>query len=642
MSAIAARPELAPPAARAAEVERRVIRFTFQPPPRMTVTEWADSFRYLSPESSAEPGKYSTSRTPYQREPMNALSDPRVKRVVLMWPSQVGKTEILNNFVGKRIHLEPGPMLVLQPTLDMGKAWSKDRLVPMVRDTPVLSGRVRDARSRDSENTLLHKKFPGGQLTIAGANSPAGLASRPIRDILMDEVDRYPVSAGTEGDPIGLATRRGATFRNGKQLYISSPTVKGASRIEAEYERTTREKWWVPCPHCGQEQILEWGGRDTKHGIKWTPGEPETAFYCCLHCGGVVEEMWKDWMNERGRWIAENPIAKTRGFWTNALISPWAKWSDLVSEWLAVHADPIRLRQFVNTVLCETWEDAGAELSKGALDARLKTEHYMLGQVPAGVALLTCGVDVQGDRLEASVWGWGAGEEGWLIETAFIPGDPATPAPWSELSAFLRRSWTHETGAGLRLSATLVDSGGHHTKEVYAFTREHVQFRIYACKGSSIEGHPLLGKASRSNSAKAILYMVGAFTGKESVMNRFAKIVAPGPGYLHLPTDIDKEQLEQFTNERLITKIVGGRAKRIFKTNGRNEQLDMLVYAAAALYTLGPITVRSLGNLAAQLQAKAIARNTEPSEVERRNAQMSRVMNVARKPGRRGGGWVNG
>jgi phage terminase large subunit GpA-like protein len=602
MSAIAARPELASAATRAAEVERRVIRFTFQPPPRMSVTEWADSFRYLSAESSAEPGKYSSSRAPYQRAPMNALSDPRVKRVVIMFGSQLGKTEIMNNFIGKRIHLEPGPMLILQPTLQMGEAWSKDRLTPMLRDTPVLRGKVKDARSRDANNTLLFKRFPGGGLTIAGANSPAGLASRPIRDIGCDEIDRYPESAGAEGDPIGLAFRRGATFRNGKQLLISSPTIKGASRIEAEYENSTMEKWWLPCPHCGQLQILKWGGRDTPFGVKWTPGEPLTAHYVCEHCACVIEEAWKGWMNERGDWIAERKHPSTRGFWANALISPWARWGDLATEWLSVKGDPIRLRPFVNTVFCETWEDEGAKLDAHVLFNRL--EEYP-AEVPAGVGILTCGVDVQGDRLEASVWGWGDREEAWFIHTEFIPGDPATPAPWKALDLFLKRTFEHESGAKLGISATLVDSGGHHTKEVYSFTREHVAQRVFACKGSSEQGHALVGRPSRSNSAKAILYMVGSFTGKETVMNRFAKILEPGPGYLHLPATLDSEQLQQFTAEKLISKIVGGRSKRMFIATGRNEQLDMLVYALAALHTHGVAVTRTIGERVLALARKA-------------------------------------
>lgn len=606
-------PELADEHRRAAVVERRVVRTVFQPPPRMTVDEWADSYRFLSPESSAEPGKYSTARAPYQREPMRALSDPRVRMVVLEWASQLGKTEIPNNFIGKRIHLDPGPMLMLQPTLAMGEAWSKDRLAPMLRDTPVLHGRVSESRSRVSDNTLLHKKFPGGHLTIAGANSPAGLASRPIRDVLCDEVDRYPASAGSEGDPIGLAFRRASTFRNGKKLLASSPTIKGASRIDAEYSDSTREKWYVPCPHCGHRQILLWGGRDIPWGLHWEPGRPETAHYVCgedgqekgttIGCGAVIEEAHKGFMNANGGWVAECEHPTTRGFWLNALVSPWAAWADLVREFLTVKSDPIRFRQFVNTVWCETWEDEGSTVDKSLLEERqgrgyVNPKDLADRTVPASAAVLTRSVDVQGDRLETAVWGWGADEEAWLIDHELIPGDPATTAPWTELEQLLRKPYLHETGVTLYPSVTFVDSGGHHAKEVYAFTRAHVRDRAYSIKGSSLEGHPLVGRPQRNNSAKAILYMVGSFTGKESVIGRFTRVREPGPRYIHLPTWLDEEQLSQFTNERLVTRFVGGRPKRVWVKNGRNEQLDLVVYALAALQVLGPATIRSLGDLA--------------------------------------------
>lgn len=595
---------------RAAEAERRVLRTVFQPPPRMTVDEWADSYRYLSPEASAEPGKYSVARAPYQREPLRALSDPLVKEVVLMWPSQVGKTEILNNFVGQRIHLSPGPMLVLQPTLQMGEAWSKDRLAPMIRDTPVLHGKVKDARSRDADNTLLHKKFPGGHITIAGANSPAGLASRPIRDVLCDEVDRYPVSAGAEGDPIGLADRRASTFRNGKRLRISSPTVKGQSRIEAEFEDSTRERWHVPCPHCGELQILRWGGRDLDHGLKWDADRPETAHFVCVS-GCVIEEAHKAWMNARGQWVAETTHATTRGFWMNALASPWVPWADLVREWLSVKHDAVRLRQFVNTVLCETWEDAGEQIDAHTLVDRL--EAYP-APVPDGVGVLTRSVDVQGDRLETLVVGYGEGERQWFIEHEIIPGDPGTPAPWAELDRMLARTYAHEGGAELRPAVTVIDSGGHHAKEVYAFARARLAQRVYAIKGSSLEGAPLLGRPSRNNAAKAILYMIGSFTGKEAFLSRL-KIREPGPGYVHLPDWMDGEHLQQLTAEKLVTRIVGGRPKRVWlKTRDRNELLDLAVYTMAALQILGPAVVRNLGAMAERRREEgAIARATEPA-----------------------------
>jgi phage terminase large subunit GpA-like protein len=647
---------------RAARSERETLRAVFQRPPKLTLTEWADEYRYLSPEASAAPGKYSSDRAPYQREPMNALSDRQGRKVVLMWPSQVGKTEILNNFIGKRIDLEPGPMLVLQPTLEMAEAWSRDRLAPMLRDTPSLQGKVKDPRARNADNTILWKKFPGGHLTIAGANSPAGLASRPIRDILCDEVDRYPASAGAEGDPIGLAFRRGTTFSNGRRLLISSPTIKGQSRIEKEYEDGTQEKWYVPCPECGHEQILRWGGRDKPFGIKWDQGKPESAFYVCEKNACVIEERWKGWMNARGRWIADNPDHPTRSFWTNALISRWARWGDLVREWLQVKADPIRLRQFVNTVLCETWEDEGAELDAHFLAERLEqypcrcseeekeAEGHERGcgtlLVPAGAAVLVRSVDTQDDRLETSVWAFGAGEEAWLIETEILPGSPGTPEPWKLLDEVLQRRYEHESGRKLKPAVTFIDSGGHHAKEVYSYCRARLRRKVFAIKGSSLEGAPLLGKPSRNNAAKTILYPIGSFTGKESVMARFEKIREPGPGYIHLPLWLDPQQIQQFTNEALVKRLIGNRYKREWIPKGRNEQLDLIVYALAALQVLGVRTLRRLGKIAAEMMAAAGTPGGAETGAGSEEIDVPTPVASPAKPrprgGQKGGGWMKG
>lgn len=631
---------------RAAHVERRVLRLAFRPPPRMSVDEWADSFRHLSPEASAEPGRFSTERAPYQREPMRALSDPRVRTVVLMWPSQIGKTELLVNFVGHRIHLNPGPILVLQPTLTMAEAWSKDRLATMLRDTPALRGRVKDARSRDSDNVILHKRFAGGSITIVGANSPAGLASRPIRDVLADEVDRYPLSAGSEGDPLGLADRRASTFRNGKRLRISTPTIKGASRIEAEYEASTQEKWLVPCPHCEEYQVLLWGGRDTPYGIKWDAGEPDTAHYVCRHCAAVIEDAHKGWMNARGKWVADNPGHPTRGFWTNAIISPWVPWRDVVREFLEVKADPIRLRQFVNTTLCETWEDNGSSVDAGSLAARREAYpcdcavHDPFGcttrKVPAGVAVLVRTADPQGDRIETAVWGFGAGEEAWLVDHEIVPGDPGTQAPWTVLAQRIAQAYRHASGIELRPAVTFIDSGGHHTKEVYQFCRARVHQRVFAIKGANTEGAPLLGRPTRNNSARALLYMVGAFTGKESALARLTKVREPGPGYVHLPDWLDGEQVSQFGNEKLVTRIVGGRAKREWVKTGRNEMIDLLVYAYAALHSLGPKTVQALGDIAAKLNARVAPATPAAGESEAPPRPQQRAPSHQRK------NWITG
>jgi phage terminase large subunit GpA-like protein len=502
-------------------------------------------------------------------------------------------------------------------------------------DDPRHAGAREEGARREVARERQHdppQEIPRRSSHRVGANSPASLASRPIRDVVCDEVDRYPVSAGAEGDPIGLVFRRQSTFADRKRLLISSPTIKGQSRIEKEYEASDQRKWIVPCPHCNEEQLLVWGGRDVAYGLKWDEGKPETAHYVCQHCGCVIEEMWKNWMNARGRWRVDNPGHPRRGYWTNALVSPWARWRELVEEFLRIKHDAIRLRQFVNTVLCETWEDDGAQVEAGTLADRCLPYP---AEVPAGVAVLVRTVDTQGDRLETSVWGFGDGEEAWIVEHELIPGDPGTPEPWIALDAIRARGYQHESGAELRPRVTFIDSGGHHAKEVYAYTRLHQNEHVYACKGSSLEGHPLLGRPTRSNSAKAILYMIGTFTAKESIMSRLSKIKAPGPGYIHLPEWYDEEHRQQLTAEKLVTRIVGGRPKRVWiKTRDRNEQLDLFAYALAALQQLGPAIVRNLGAIAKQIAAKA--------EQEKAQSSESPAVTSARKqaPARRSS-WVN-
>ncbi len=295
----------------------RECKVVLRPPPRLTVSQWADEYRRLSPESAAEPGRWRTDRAPYQRGIMDAVNDPTVREIVVMKSAQVGWTEILGNIVGFHVDRDPAPILLIQPTLEMAEAWSKDRLAPMVRDTPALKGKIKDARSRDSGNTLLHKQFPGGHVTIAGANSPAGLASRPIRVVLCDEVDRYPPSAGTEGDPISLARKRSTTFWNRKLLMGSTPTVKDASRIEAAFLASDQRYFLVPCPHCGTEDRLRW-----QH-VRWPEGRPEEAHYVCPHCGAVIEDTDKLRMLESGRWEASTEFNGVAGFHLSELYSPW-------------------------------------------------------------------------------------------------------------------------------------------------------------------------------------------------------------------------------------------------------------------------------------------------------------------------------
>lgn len=631
--------------------ERAAFRSSFRARERMGVLEWAEQRRYLSPEANAlaadsgGPVRYSTDLTPYHREVMLALSDPATEIVVCKFPSQDGKTEILNNFVGQRIDIEPGPMLVLQPTGDLAQAWSKDRLAPMIRDCPSLTGKVRDARSRDADNTILQKKFPGGHITVTGSNSPAGLSARPIRDVLVDEVDRCARSAGTEGDSIRLAFRRATTFRRGKKLLISSPTIKKQSRIDAEYQLGTQEEFHVPCPDCGAYQFLVWGGPEVRYGMKWEPGDTEgdTAHYVCVTNGCVIDEQSKPEMIANGKWIAQNPDVgvRRRSFWKNALTSNLVSWRKLIAEWHEVQGKPEELQQFINTVLCELYDPVdGLDVDVDVLEKRQglgypEDNELGPGTVPAAVAILTRAVDVQGDRLEMAVWGWGDREEAWLIDWQLFEGDPATEQPWLALDAELAKEYAHESGAKLKARVTFVDSGGHHTSEVYSYCRRRQKRGVFAIKGSSIATHPLLGRPSRPDNAKTILYPVGSFTGKEALVKRLTKILLPGPGFIHLPLWLSEDQIAQFSGEKLSNRVQrGGKRVRAWIKTGRNEMMDLFVYARAALHKLGPNVVRGLGDLAKQLVPAPPSEST-PSATE------SPSILTQSRPTRPRSGWVN-
>lgn len=634
--------------ARLLAAARVAERKAFTPRVQMSLLEWSDTRRMLSPEANAlaaeagGPVHYASSLTPYHREIMNAIDDPRTEFIVGKLPSQDGKTEIINNFIGKRIDLEPGPMLILQPTGELGKAWSKDRLAPMIRDTAALRDKVRDARSRDSDNTILHKKFPGGHLTIVGSNSAAGLSARPIRDVAVDEVDRCAKSAGSEGDSISLAFRRATTFRRGKKLLISSPTIKGDSRIDAEYQLGTQEEWHVPCPHCGEYQFLLWGGPDTRFGLKWDLGKPETAYYACRVNGCVIEEHHKAWMIEHGKFIAQNPDAgpRRRSFWKNSLTSNLVAWRKLVAEWIEIQGKVMELQAFINTVLCELWDPVhGKETKLEGLVERQGLGYPENDTVSDQVAVLTRSVDTQDDRLETAVWGWGDGEEAWLVEWELIEGDPGTVTPWKTLEEIRARKYRTASGAELAPLVTFIDSGGHHSKEVYAYARTRQRDNVFAIKGSSMEGAPLLGMPTRNNSERAILYPVGSFAGKESLATRLARIDTPGPGYVHLPTWLDIEQITQFTRMRLITPVnKGGRKwlkpRREWEETGRVEQFVLYVYALAALHKLGPKVTRRLGEIARQ-QIPAAPTPVDPPP---QSVQWPAALPRPKAPG---GGYVN-
>ena len=599
----------------------RDVLTVLAPPPRLTVSEWADFNRQLSPKSSAEPGRWRTDRVPYLRGIMDALSDLMVTRIVVPKAAQIGATEaIINNVLGYYIHQDPAPILVIMPTLELAEAWSKDRLAPMIRDTPALASLVHDPAGRDSANTIRAKTFPGGRLTVIGANSPAGLSARTIRIVLGDEVDRWPVSAGTEGDPLQLAAKRQQTFWNRKSLLASTPVHKMTSVIWREYLESDMRKFWVLCRACGTPQILKWSQ------VKWDKGKngehlPETAYYLCEHCGAIWNDAERNAAiaetDRRSRagdrtcgWIPERPGRSTAGFHISAFLSPWLTLAEIVSEFLKARHDPSLLQVWVNTVLGEPWEEPAEKLEGAGLIAR--GEAYGPHSIPHQVLVLTVGVDVQGDRLEIVIIGWGEHDESWVIDHQVIFGDPAQSDAWAQLDALLRTSYQNQYGHELRIRSCCVDLGGHHATQVIDFCKARWRRRIYATKGQAGMRPIWPKRASRTRNHEA-LYVLGVDTAKDTIYNRL-RITKPGPGYIHFPAcdAIDVEFFDQLTNEQVVTRKREGRPYRVWvlPSGKRNEILDCVVLALAA-YKSAP------AGLEGQLAPAALAPVAPPAMPER-------------------------
>jgi phage terminase large subunit GpA-like protein len=567
----------------------------FAPPPNLTISQWADKERRLSPEASAEPGKWDTSRAEYQRGMMDAVSDPSVAMVVIMSSAQVGKTELLLNLIGFHVSEDPAPILLVQPSLEMAEAFSKDRVAPMVRDTPALARRIAPVKTRDSGNTILHKGFPGGHLTMVGANSPSGLASRPIRIVLADEVDRYEVSAGTEGDPVNLAVKRTTTFWNRKIVLVSTPGIKTLSRIERAYEGSDKRRFHVPCPDCGHEQPLRWAQvhwskEDGKH-------RAESAHYACEECGSLWSDVQRWSAVRKGRWIAEGEFTGVAGFHLNEFYSPWRRLAETVKDFLDAKDAPELLKTWTNTALGESWEDDAERVDAGSLLTR--GEVYDEMSVPAAVRLVTAGVDVQGDRLEASRWGWGDGEESWLIEHKIFLGDPAQQDIWDELDEWLLTDCQTEDGATLKTKAACIDIGGHQGQQVLKFARDRKGRKVFAIKGMPGARPIWTPKASKSKVGKLSFYGVGVDVAKDTVYGRLhiqrkkleSGAYADGsvPGYVHLPMTMTASYVAQLVAETVVVRKVKGKPIRewILPSGARNEALDCAVYALAARESFG-------------------------------------------------------
>ncbi|MDM8108581.1 phage terminase large subunit family protein [Phascolarctobacterium faecium] len=588
---------------------KRIAKLALQPLPNLSVSDWADNYRMLSAEASAEPGRWRTDRAPYQREIMNAFTQYKIWKIAVMSASQIGKSDIMNNVIGRYSHIAPAPIMMIQPTIEMAQDYSKSRIAPMIRDTKVLREIYRDVKTRETGNTILSKIFPGGRLIMGGANSPAGLASRPIKILLADEVDRFPDSAGTEGDPVDLAAKRMTTFWDKRLGLFSTPTIAGESRIEEEYLQGTQEEWQHECPNCHEYHLLthrqmvtdhqtvvdkKGNKHATVHSVKWR----------CPDCGfSFTEEQMR---RAPQKFVAQNASALAKGvrsFFVNCWTSPWLTWAGVMQEWLEAEGDPEREKVVVNTRFGEPYERKGAFES---IDKFLQRREPYGAELPDGVLILTAAVDVQDNRLEYEICGWGKGEECWGIKKGIILGVPENQEVWAALDEQLDREYRFKNGTGLIVPRTFIDSGGHYTKEVYVYSLRRLARQCFAVKGASTAGVPIIHKYAKVTTVRGRtipLVLIGTDSGKQYVMDRLS-ISVPGPKYFHFP--LDKQENEAVSEilwnrgyDDIYFRGLIAEQKVAHKKNGRvvwqweniakdkrNEPLDLRVYNLACLHSM--------------------------------------------------------
>lgn len=555
--------------------------------------EWADKYRYLSPESSSSPGKWKTSRVEAARGPMLAVTEKGIKKITVMSCTQLLKTALIENICGYFIHQDPSPLIVMQPTDSLAETFSKDRLSKMIRDTKVLRELIAPKKSRDSENTIKRKVFPGGHITMVGSNSPTELASRPVRITLCDEVDKYPDSSKDEGDPIKLIEERTATFWNALNVHVCSPTIKGRSRIEQEYELSDKRIFQIPCPHCDHTEELQW------KNVKWEKGKPDTARYQCPDCNIKWTEPERIKAIAKGKYVATAPFKGHAGFRVNKLASPWEPLSKLVSKWLEAQDDPEKLKTFINTQLAETWEERGEAPEHRRLYER--RESYPVNKVPKQVVFLTAGVDVQADRLELEIVGWNEKRESWSIDYRTLMGDTANIESdcYKRLDSLLTETWTNENGPNYNLTVLAIDSG-YNTSTVYQWARKYTSNRVMVLKGMdnlpSGIGHvkemDVSQKGQRVKRRGVKVWPVGVSYLKSELYGWLNLNGAGDDGiyphcFCHFP-QYPEDYFKGLTAEKLVQRKKDGHTKYMWvKGPDRNEPLDCRIYARAASIMFG-------------------------------------------------------
>jgi phage terminase large subunit GpA-like protein len=598
------------------------------PPDDLTVSQWAEAKRRLSAESAAEPGPWRTERTPYLREPMDAFTDPKVRHIVMVAASQVGKSEFLNNCIGYIIDEDPGSILFVHPTTIDAQEYSKLRIAPMLRDSPALRQKIAAPKSRDSHNTILQKAYPGGILTMCGSTEAHALASKPIRYVFGDERDRWAMSAGNEGDPWDLAMARQTTFYNAKAVEVSTTTIKNASAIESAYYTGTMERWNSKCPNCGEYHEIRWSDIRFEHE-EIIVAHKKTfkvgkVYYVCPGCGCIASEA--QMKRAPAKWIAENPEAYaqgTRSFWLNAFVSQWASWESIVLKYLNAIGSTKKMQVVYNTCFGEPWEDRGDIEDEDSLLARRedygKDDNGEPVELPQGVLVLTAGVDTQDDRMEYEIVGHGHFGETWGIEKGIVMGRPDDDSTWSKLDEMVfDRVLRFQNGVGLRVSMSFVDEGGHFTQDVRLQCRARIGKKVFCIKGMPGQDKPYTAPPKKQKIIVRQIavgtcwqYQIGVDSGKEIIMDNL-RVQTPGAKYCHFPKRDDYGSA-YFTGLLSETKVYDPNKKQPWswkKIPGheRNEPLDCRNYANAAFRALP----KNLDEIDRQLKAAAGQRTPAP------------------------------
>ena len=566
---------------------------SFKPPEKLSLSDWADKYAYLSLESSSEAGRWRT--LPYKKAIMDAVTDPKIEQIVVMKSARVGYSKILNHVIGYHIHMDACNMMIVQPTIEDAAGYSKEEIACMIRDTKCLKGLISDPKAKDGQNTILQKNFPGGTLSLVGANSPRGFRRVSRRIVLFDEVDGYPIGgAGTEGDQIKLGIRRTEYYWNRKIVAGSTPTLKDFSRIEKMFLLTDQKRYYCPCPKCNHMQYLRWSQ------FTWMDNDPDTVKYKCESCNELIDHSKKRWMVERGEWrstaVSNNPRHIGFHIWAAYSYSPNATWANLVEEFLASKDDPEQLKTFINTILGETWDDSyQAKVNADGLMQRAADSSYSQSSPPDEALIACAGIDTQDDRLSMSVIAFGRNFEMFVIDRKVIYGSPSRKDVWKQLDEALLNVYKTESGHELKIISAAIDTGGHYTQEVYQHVRDRESWGLIGIKGIGTKGKPALGKPSvvdinyvgRSLKKGVKLFPVGVDMIK-TLLNNKLRDAELGEGYIHFFKETTHDYFEELTAEKQILRYKNGYQERIWakKSGARNEALDEMVYSWAALERL--------------------------------------------------------